>query len=75
MSHHSPASIAWFALYAIIYFAFVFVNMFAPQWMERTPWPGLNWAVCSGFGLIGLAFALALVHGCFGGRSRKEVNQ
>lgn len=52
-----------FAFYFVLYGAFVGVNAFAPELMERTPIGGVNVAILSGFGLIVAAFVLALVYG------------
>ena len=55
--------LALFAVYVVLYGAFVLVNAFAPEVMERTPVAGVNLAILSGFGLIGAAFLLAMVYG------------
>lgn len=52
-----------FSVYAACYTAFVLINAFASHLMEATPLAGLNLAVLSGFGLIVLAFVLAMVYG------------
>ncbi|MGC1274249.1 MAG: DUF485 domain-containing protein, partial [Planctomycetaceae bacterium] len=52
-----------FAVYLACYGAYVLTNAFAPQVMERMPVAGINLAVLSGFGLIALAFLLALFYG------------
>lgn len=52
-----------FALYLLAYGAYVVVNAFAPEWMERTPVAGVNLAILSGFALIAAAFLLALLYG------------
>lgn len=52
-----------FGLYVVLYAAYVFVNAFSPDTMERTPWLGVNVAVWSGFGLIVAAILMALVYG------------
>ena len=52
-----------FAIYLALYGAFVLVNAFAPEVMERTPVAGVNLAILSGFGLIGAAFVLAMIYG------------
>jgi uncharacterized membrane protein (DUF485 family) len=52
-----------FAVYLLLYGAFVGVNAFAPELMERTPVAGVNVAILSGFGLIVVAFLLALLYG------------
>jgi uncharacterized membrane protein (DUF485 family) len=55
--------LALFAIYLVLYGSYVATNAFAPEVMERTPLAGINLAVLSGFGLIGAAFALALIYG------------
>jgi uncharacterized membrane protein (DUF485 family) len=51
-----------FAVYLVIYGAFVLTNAFAPAVMENTV-AGVTLAILSGFGLIIAAFVLALVYG------------
>jgi uncharacterized membrane protein (DUF485 family) len=51
-----------FAVYLALYGAFVGINAFAPQVMERKI-AGVNLAIWYGFGLIAAAFMLALVYG------------
>lgn len=51
-----------FAAYTLLYAAYMLVNAFAPQLMERIVIAGINWAVFSGLVLIVAAFALALVY-------------
>ena len=57
-----------FAVYLVLYTAFVLLNAFRPDVMERTA-AGVNLAVLSGFGLIAGAFVIALAYGwlCRGG--------
>ena len=57
-----------FAVYLVLYTAFVVLNAFRPDIMERTA-AGVNYAVLAGFGLIAGAFVIALVYGwlCRGG--------
>lgn len=52
-----------FLIYLLFYGTYVGVNAFAPEVMRRTPVAGLNLAILSGFGLIGLAVVLALIYG------------
>lgn len=52
-----------FAVYLLLYGAYVFVNAFAPELMERAPLGGVNLAILSGFALIAAAFLLALIYG------------
>lgn len=54
--------IVLFTTYLLIYTAFVLVNAFAPETMTRTI-GGLNLAIISGFGLIGVALGMACVYG------------
>lgn len=75
--HHAPDSsgsqetvnvrstrIGWglFAVYAVLYGAFVLLNAFAPDMMEKTPLGGINLAILLGLAVIGAAFLLALVY-------------
>lgn len=57
-----------FLLYAVIYAAFVAINLLRPLWMEKEIVLGLNLAVVYGFGLIVFALALALVYNAMCGR-------
>jgi uncharacterized membrane protein (DUF485 family) len=57
-----------FAVYLVLYTAFVLLNAFRPDLMERTT-AGVSLAVLAGFGLIAGAFVIALAYGwlCRGG--------
>jgi len=52
-----------FVIYALLYGSFVLINAFSPATMEATPFAGINVAVIFGFGLIIVAFLLALLYG------------
>jgi len=52
-----------FGIYLFLYGGFVFLNAFAPETMEITPFAGVNLAILYGFGLILAALVLALVYG------------
>jgi uncharacterized membrane protein (DUF485 family) len=52
-----------FAVYLLLYGSYVLVNALQPQWMEWTPWGGVNLAILSGLGLIAAAFVLSLLYG------------
>lgn len=52
-----------FFFYTFFYALFVLTNAMAPEVMEWTPFAGVNFAILSGFGLIVLAFLLALFYG------------
>jgi uncharacterized membrane protein (DUF485 family) len=61
-ARNSKNGLILFAVYLVIYGAYVLVNAFAPALMERTL-AGVTLAIMSGFGLIIAAFVLALVYG------------
>jgi uncharacterized membrane protein (DUF485 family) len=66
-----------FALYGLVYAGFIAVNLASPALMQAVVLPGQNLAVVYGFGLIVLAFLLALVYNAACGRreaalARKE---
>jgi uncharacterized membrane protein (DUF485 family) len=52
-----------FAIYTLVYAAFVLINAFRPDMMEHSAWAGINIAVFSGLGLIVGAFLLSLIYG------------
>lgn len=56
-------SFSLFAVYLVLYGGFVFLNAYAPSAMEVTLLGGVNLAILYGFGLILVAFILALVYG------------
>lgn len=53
---------ALFAIYLVLYGAFVLAAAFAPGLMARTPVAGINLAVLSGLALIVVAFGFALLY-------------
>lgn len=61
-ARHSRPGLVLFAVYLLCYSSFVLLNAFAPAFMARTPWAGINVAVLSGLALIVMAFVLALVY-------------
>ena len=70
-----------FIPYALVYAAFVLINLVSPLVMETTVILGLNLAVVYGFGLIILALVMALIyngmcsrqeHAMYNARPRKE---
>ena len=63
VSRNARYGLILFAVYLVLYAAFVLTSAFAPRVMERTPVAGVNLAILSGFGLIGAAMLLALVYG------------
>jgi len=54
--------LALFAVYGLLYGAFMLLNAFAPAVMAWTVLGGVSVAVLSGLGLIAAAFVLALVY-------------
>jgi uncharacterized membrane protein (DUF485 family) len=65
--------LALFAVYAILYGAFMLLNAFMPERMKETALAGVNLAVIYGLGLIVAAFLLALVYAwlCSVGRGQE----
>ncbi len=51
-----------FCLYLAIYTIFVILNALWPEALDAVPLGGVNLGIVYGFGLIGLAFLLALVY-------------
>ncbi len=64
-----------FALYSALYASFVFASAFFPDVMEIRPWGGLNLALLSGFGLIGVAILLAFIYGVFSHTAAEEAKR
>jgi uncharacterized membrane protein (DUF485 family) len=52
-----------FAVYSALYTAFVLINAFAPELMERDVLAGVNLAIAYGFLLIFAALVVALFYG------------
>lgn len=77
MTHSARLGLKFFVVYATVYFAFVMINAFSPETMERTPWAGVSLAVTSGFGLIGFAFVLSLIYGvmCAAADRKRKTSQ
>jgi uncharacterized membrane protein (DUF485 family) len=55
--------LALFAVYTVVYGAFVLLAAFSSETMEATPLAGVNVAIWYGFGLIVAAIVLALAYG------------
>ena len=62
-THNARIGMVLFVVYVILYGGFVFLNAFAAETMETTPFAGVNLAILYGFGLIVAALVLALVYG------------
>ena len=62
-----------FAVYSGFYLLFVLINTFAPGTAEVVVVAGLNLAVVYGFGLILLAFILAVVYGMACRRGDRQI--
>ena len=66
---------AWmFLIYAVVYAAFVGINVARPLAMEATVVFGLNLAVVYGFGLIIFALVLALIYNQACAMKEKSLN-
>jgi uncharacterized membrane protein (DUF485 family) len=61
-----------FAIYLVVYGGFVLLNAFAPEVMQTKPMLGVNLAIISGFGLILLAFGMAIAYGFISARGAIE---
>lgn len=62
-THNARVGFVLFLVYLLLYGAFVFLSALAPEVMERTPIEGVNLAILYGFGLILVAFLLAILYG------------
>ncbi len=60
---HDRTGLFLFSVYLLLYAGFVFLAAFRPELMESRPWVGLNLSLTYGFGLIAMAFVLALIYG------------
>lgn len=69
LDRNARIGLVLFAVYSAIYGGFVLLNAFSPETMEMTPIAGVNLAILYGFGLIIVAFVLAMFYGwlCRGG--------
>ena len=63
VARNARIGLVLFAVYLLLFSAFVLTIAFAPAVMERKPLFGINLAILSGFGLILTAFVLALLYG------------
>jgi len=73
-AYKSKLGVRMFIVYAIIYAAFVAINIISPLAMEKTIFLGLNLAVVYGFGLIIFALVLALIYNNLCGAKEKELS-
>lgn len=64
-----------FFIYTAIYTGFVLINAVAPTLMESTPIAGINLAILSGFGLIIVAFVLAMIYGVVTGQQDRRSDR
>jgi len=62
-TYNARVGLVLFFIYVILYGGFVFLNAFAAETMEATPFAGVNLAILYGFGLIVAALVLALIYG------------
>ena len=61
-SRNTRIGMVLFFLYLVFYSAFVVINAYVPEIMERTV-GGLNLAILYGFSLITVALLMALLYG------------
>lgn len=59
---NSRYGVILFTVYLLLYAAFVLLNTFVPEVMDRVPFAGINLAIWYGFGLIAAALVLALIY-------------
>ncbi|MCA9233035.1 MAG: DUF485 domain-containing protein [Planctomycetales bacterium] len=71
-SRNTRIGMVLFTIYLLFYGGFVLLNTFSPSTMEATPVAGINVAILYGFGLIIVAFMLALLYGLLCGPSEDE---
>ncbi|HAP42812.1 MAG: hypothetical protein A2087_11895 [Spirochaetes bacterium GWD1_61_31] len=62
-----------FCVYALVYAAFIAINVIKPQIMETIVLGGLNLAVIYGFGLILFALILALIYSSICSRRERSL--
>lgn len=74
MSRNARLGVLLFFVYLFFYAGFVFINAFAPKWMELTPAAGVNLAIWYGFGLIVGAFVLAMIYGILCSRPEQRAD-
>ncbi len=70
--HNAKWGLKLFLVYTFFYGLFVLTNAISPEVMEWTPFAGINLAVLSGFGLIVLAFLMAMFYGFVAGNNDQE---
>ncbi len=73
----SRLGMSLFFIYSLLYLAFVLLNAFAADTMDRVVFAGLNLAIVFGFGLILAAIVMAFVYGFAlreNGNSRRSSN-
>jgi len=71
-SRNSRIGFVLFSIYLVLYGGFVLLNTFSPTTMDATPIEGINVAIIYGFGLIVVAFVLALLYGLLCDSSEDE---
>jgi uncharacterized membrane protein (DUF485 family) len=71
VSRNTRYGLVLFSLYLVAYAAYVAVSAFSPATMAAPAMAGINVAVASGFGLIGLALVLAAVYMALSGRGAR----
>lgn len=74
LKYRTQTGIRLFLAYALIYGAFVVINLVSPDLMEKRLFWGLNLAVTYGIGLILLAILMALIYNRLCAQKELEVN-
>jgi uncharacterized membrane protein (DUF485 family) len=62
VSRNTRTGLLLFAVYLVFYAGFMGLSTFSPEIMKARPFGGMNLAILYGFGLIVMAFALAIVY-------------
>ncbi len=70
----SKLGVRMFIIYALVYAAFVAINVISPLAMEKIVFLGLNLAVVYGFGLIIFALIMALIYNRMCSLKERELN-
>lgn len=75
IKRNSQLGLGFFAFYGLFYAAFVLLNAFTPDLMQRAIIPGINLAVAYGFALILAAFLVALLYAWLARANRPVKNR
>ncbi len=73
-NHVSTLGLVLFGIYLLLYLGFVLLTAFWPDSMQFKVYGEVNLAVFYGFGLILVAFVLAIIYGIFGKTDEKPAD-